>query len=191
MLRDQSFVQSAPLPTKSYIHISGLIIGRLVGKTQREEGQFAKACGDVLFAKGPWQQTLCRYKCCIWSCYVWFDKSFGGCSWEKGQYFSICDGPEWHWGENKIKTSINESPAFGLSGFLSGWHFRAFRRYAFLICNKYKGMQLVKNITQRKSQSGMSPSPDPLFSSLYFVDREKEYERSGSISRTFGNKRIT
>lgn len=51
MLRDRSFVQSAPLPTKSYIHISDLIIGRLVGKTQGEEGQFA-ACGDVLLAKG-------------------------------------------------------------------------------------------------------------------------------------------
>lgn len=43
---------------------------------------------------------------------------------------------ERHWGENKNKTLINNLPAFGLSGFLSGWHSRALCRYAFLICKK-------------------------------------------------------
>lgn len=42
MLRDQSFVQSAPLPAKSYIHISGLIIGRLVGNSREKRSRLLK-----------------------------------------------------------------------------------------------------------------------------------------------------
>ena len=33
-------------------------------------------------------------------------------------------------------TILMKLPALGLSGFLSGWNFRAFFRYAFVICKR-------------------------------------------------------
>lgn len=53
MLRDQSFVQSAPLPTKSYIHISGLIIGRLAGNSRERRSGLLKTCGGGLSSELP------------------------------------------------------------------------------------------------------------------------------------------
>lgn len=157
MLRERSFIQSAPLPPKSYIHISAWLLA----------GWLAKAEGG-----GTGCQTM-------WTCSVGeglphkkdFLKSSAGINVGSESVISDFISNRWlflsggsiilcmwrffqrHWGENKNKTLTNSLPAFGLSGFLSGWHSRAFCRYAFLICNKYKGMQLVMQVKNKRKES--------------------------------------
>lgn len=146
MLRDQSFVQSAPLPTKRYILISSLIIGRLVGNSRERRSRLLKTCGDGLSSELPDNKHFLKSSVAI-------NAESGALIFNLIRWLVDVHGPriihfpetytrwssEWRRRGNK-----NDKPAFGLSGFLSGWHCKAFCRYAFLICNKYKGMQLVK-----------------------------------------------